>query len=340
MCSRIKVLCMAMLVVALCAVGAACSATGGSSAEPSASAPAGATGGGSSAAQSVSEPAVATGAVGPFVQYCDGYGNNGASGNSYISVLTLGAGVVESDLDPGLEGIVSYDRAETNDTYIGQINMITASSFNGLNGLVWGYHLAQADALADGSAKPLFERQRKDGGKLLVYDAEPLLNAGARLFGTNDQRRFPLLPGAQVICAAKHLTVEGPCQVWSAIAIAMAVDREKDSNLFIEDCGSRPDFKSAKERAASFDRVRRNIVECVLRCGEDNNAVYKEVFVSYKSAWVPAGHTGCALVAAPYVVLAKDALPAGGVTDLLDMTITQWEADRALQPLSLTKAVE
>jgi len=226
-----------------------------------------------------------------------------------ISVLTLGAGVVVSDLDPGLEGIVSYGRAETNDTHIGQINMITASSFNGLNGQVWGYHLAKADALADGSAKPLFERRRQDGGKLLVYDAQPLLNAGARLFGTNGQRRYPMLPGAQVICAAKNLTVEGPCRVWSAIAIAMAADREKDSNLFIEDCGSCPELKSDRERTAYFDRVRRNIVECVLRCGEDNNATYKEVFVSYKSAWVPAGHTGYALVAAPTWYLRKTRSP-------------------------------
>jgi histidine decarboxylase len=255
-------------------------------------------------------------------------------------VLTLGAGVVESDLDPGLEGIVAYDRAETNDTYIGQINMITASSFNGLNGLVWGYHLAKADRLADGSAKPLFERRRKDGGKLLVYSAEPLLDAGARLFGTGGQRRFPMLPGAHVICANKNLTIKGPCRIWSAIAIAIAEDREEDSNLFIEDCGSCPEFKSDQERAACFDRLERNVVECVLRCGEDNNATYKEVFVSYKSAWVPAGHTGCALVAAPYVVLAKDAIPSGGVTELLNMTITQWEADRELKPLSLDMVKE
>jgi histidine decarboxylase len=311
---------MIVLLIAVCLAGGACSGTAALSSE-----------------QSVSPSAVVTGAVGPFVQYCDGYGNNGASGNGYISVLTLGAGVVETALDPVLDGIVAYDRAETNDTYIGQINMITASSFNGLNGLVWGYHVAKADQLADGSAKPLFERRRKDGGTLLVYSAEPLLDAGARLFGTNAQRRFPLLPGGHVICANKSLTIEGPCQIWSAIAIAMAEDRGKDSNLFIEDAGSCPEFASEQERTAYFDRLVQNIVESVLLCGEDNNARYKEVYVGYKSASVPAGQTGCALVAAPYVVLAKDAVPSGGVTKLLDMTITQWEADRALKPLPLGK---
>lgn len=287
--------------------------------------------------QSVSPLAVVSGAVSPFAKYCDGYGNNGASGNSYISVLTLGVGTVKSDMDPGLEGIVAYDRAETNDTYIGQINMITASSFNGLNGLVWGYHVAKSDKLADGTAKPLFERQRKDGGKLLVYSADPLLDAGARLFGLNNQRRYPLLPGAHVICATKDISIKGPCNIWSAIAIAMAEDREKDSNLFIEDCGSCPAFESDAKRAEYFDKLVRNIAECVLRCGEDNNAKYKEVFISYKSAWVPEGQTGCALVAAPYVVLARNAIPSGGVSKLLSMTISQWEADRNLKPLVTTK---
>ncbi len=287
--------------------------------------------------QAVSPTAVLSGAVGPFAAYCDGYGNSGASGNGYVSVLTLGFGIVKSDMDPGLEGIVAYDRAETNDTYIGQINMITASSFNGLNGLVWGYHLAKSDQLADGVVKPLFERQRKDGGKLIVYSADPLLDAGARLFGLGTQRRYPLLPGAHVICATKDISIKGPCNIWSAIAIAIAEDRERDSNLFIEDCGSCPAFESDAKRTEYFDNLVRNIAECVLRCGEDNNARYKEVFIGYKSGWVPEGHTGCALVAAPYVVLARNAIPSGGVSKLLNMTISQWEADRMLKPLVVVK---
>ncbi len=34
---------------------------------------------------------------------------------------------------------------------IGQINMLTASSFCGLNGALWGYHLAKAESIASGS---------------------------------------------------------------------------------------------------------------------------------------------------------------------------------------------
>ena len=180
---------------------------------------------------------IVNGAVGPFDFYCDGYGNPGASGLGYVSVLKLQTGKVRMDMDTVLEEIVSYDRAETLGTYVGQINMITASSFNGLNGVVWGYHVAQEDSIADGTLKPLFIKKRSDGFEIPVYPVEPLLNAGERLFGTTDARRFPILPGAQVKCAVKSHTVKGPTSIWSAIALAIAEDREKDSNLFIEDAG-------------------------------------------------------------------------------------------------------
>ena len=71
---------------------------------------------------------VVNGAVGPFDDYCDGYGNPGSSGGGYISVLKLSTGTVAKTMDSVLEGIVSYDRAEKNDAYAGQINMIAASS--------------------------------------------------------------------------------------------------------------------------------------------------------------------------------------------------------------------
>ena len=73
-------------------------------------------------------------AIGPFQNYSDGYGNPGATGNGYISVLKVSTGAVEKTDDALLDGIVAYDRAEANDAYIGQINMVTASSFCGLAG--------------------------------------------------------------------------------------------------------------------------------------------------------------------------------------------------------------
>ena len=78
---------------------------------------------------------VLKGAVGPFDNYCDGYGNAGSSGLGYVSVLKLQTGKVKADMDVVLESIVSYDRAESLGAYVGQINMVAASSFNGLNGI-------------------------------------------------------------------------------------------------------------------------------------------------------------------------------------------------------------
>lgn len=269
---------------------------------------------------------IVNGAIGPFDAYCDGYGNVGSSGLGYISVLKLQTGKVKADMDVVLESIVSYDRAETLGTYVGQINMVAASSFNGLNGAVWGYHLAKDESIADGSIKPLFTEKRDDGADIPVYSVEPLLNAGSRLLGTNKERRFPILPGAHVNCAVKDHTVKGPTSIWSAIALTIAEDREKDSNLFIEDAGDVKDIKSDEERVAYLDRLMHNIVTSIIRCGDDSDVKYKEIFVGYKTEWIPEGYVGCALTCAPYVVLAKNAVPKGKKADaMLSMNIAEWE---------------
>lgn len=269
---------------------------------------------------------VVDGAIGPFEKYCDGYGTAGANGLGYISVLKLQTGKVKADMDVVLENIVSYDRAESLGTYVGQINMIAASSFNGLNGAVWGYHLAKEESIANGTQKPLFTKQRSDGGQIPVYSVEPLLNAGQRLFGSAAHRRFPILPGAHVSCAVKDHTVMGPTSVWCAIALAIAEDRTQDSNLFIEDAGDVPDLKDDEQRVAYLDALMHNIATSIVRCGDDSGVKYKEIFVGYKTEWIPEGHVGCALTCAPYVVLAKNAIPAGKHPhEMLSMTISEWE---------------
>lgn len=265
-------------------------------------------------------------AVGPFDDYCDGYGNPGATGPGYVSILKLETGIVRMDMDTLLEGIVSYDMAESTGTYMGQINMISASSFNGLNGAVWGYHAAKADSIANGSLEPLMIRKRRDGVRIPVYPVGPLLDAGKRLLGTNENRRFPLIPGAHVNCAAKSHHAKGPCQIWCAISLAIAEDREKDANLFMEDCGAFKTKDGARAQKPFLDHLIENISESVIRCGDNNNVKYKEIFIGYKSFAVPEGYMGCALTCAPYVVLAKNAVPLPGPPEILaSMTITQWE---------------
>lgn len=276
---------------------------------------------------------VVNGAVGPFDSYSDGYGNPGASGLGYISVLTLEIGTVISDMDEVLEEIVAFDRAEAGGTYIGQINMITASSFNGVNGVVWGYHIAKADAIANNTLEPLFMKKRSDGTEIPVYSVQPLLDAGKRLFGTAGQRRFPLLPGAHVRSAVKSQSVKGPTFIWSAIALAIAEDRNTAANLFIEDAGHTA-LQSEEDRTIFLYRLYRNIAESIIRCGDDQKVQYKEIFVGAKMEWIPEGQVGSALTCAPYVVLARKAVPAGEKPEvLLSLTLSEWEEAIGLSPL-------
>ena len=136
--------------------------------------------------------------------FCGGYMEPTATGYTYISaiVLSTGAVTVTNDfipLDEGMENIVSYDRAEKNDAYVGEINMLQASSFNGVNGAIWGYDMAKDPRI--GNMTPFLTL-----GKMPVYSIIPLRDAGRQLFGTNDQRHFPPLKGAHVICAEKSHT--------------------------------------------------------------------------------------------------------------------------------------
>jgi len=138
------------------------------------------------------------------------------------------------------------------------------------------------------------------------------------------KRRFPLLPGAHVVCAAKEYTAPGPKYIWSAIAISIAEDRTADSCLFIEDADEVA-VKDAKDLTPFADDLLHKIATCAVRCGEDSQALYKEIWISYRIKWIPEGYVGCAPVAAPYLVLAKDALPDGKPEGLLNMTLSDWE---------------
>jgi histidine decarboxylase len=279
-------------------------------------------------------PAVVNGAISPFEQYCMGYMNPGNNGLGYISTMKLSVDMVSiQGLDEGTEGIVSYDRCEKDDAYIGQINMLTASSFCGVNGALWGYHLAIADSIANGSLQPMYY-ENQNGQWIPVYPVYPLLDAAQRLFGVDAQRRFPPMPGAHVICANKNFTDNGPTWVWASIAIAIADNRDADANLFIEDAGCFPGALTAPVVVQNLQTTQRNVTKSVILCGQDQNVLYKEIFVGYKYLYVPDGYVGCALTCAPYVSLAKGTIPGGYIpSDLLNMTISQWERLLGLSPL-------
>ena len=79
----------------------------------------------------------------PYDLYCLGYPQQ----NGYITAPVLSIGVAKETFShvgsKVLDSIIAYDRAETQETYICQINMIIVSSFVGPQGLIWGYDLAK-----------------------------------------------------------------------------------------------------------------------------------------------------------------------------------------------------
>jgi len=295
---------------------------------------------------------VVNGAIGNAPANCMGYMNPGASGSGYIATMKLSVDTVSMDgLDPGAGGIVSYDRCEKNDAYIGQINMLTASSFCGVNGALWGYHLAMASEIKDGTLEPMFTYPGPDypsgeklpsQGPVPIYPATPLLDAAERLFGRMDSngdgetdlRRFPPLPGAHVICANKSESRTGPGFFWSIIGIAIAEDRETQSSLFIEDCGLDTTSANSVEAKEALRCHLMAVAKSMVLCGQDQGVSFVSAFIGGKFIDVKEGEWGCALACAPYVLLAQDAVAQlAEPARLTGMTIDEWEQSLRLEPL-------
>ena len=176
---------------------------------------------------------------------CGGYLEPTATGQpgAYISTVLLSTGSVdleqfpgypfEEDLDQGMAEIVSYDRAECNDSYIGQVNMLQASSFSGVNGAIWGYDLAVDSRI--GKTHPVGRIEN-----IPIYSLIPLRDATRQLFGVADSRHFPPQEGAMVVCAEKYRTSavsDGNMWIWCALGFAIAEDRDNHACLFMEDTG-------------------------------------------------------------------------------------------------------
>ena len=283
-------------------------------------------------------------AISPYDDYCDGYGMPGAYGNGYVSILKVSAGTVEKTDDGLIDRIVTYDKAEAADAYIGQINMLTASSFCGMAGQVWGYDLARHDDITSGKSQPLFSVKQFDGSELKVFDAQPLLDAGKELFGTEENRRYHLIPGAHTICANKGITAYRPKSgelqdgeaygVWSFIAISLSADRDFSADLFIEDAGVWTENDNEEDMIACLEDHRKEIVWSVVECGRDSNVLFDRTYVGFAYRMMKPGEIGNAITVGPYVTLARNAVPADGFTSLNDINLTEWLKEMNFQPLT------
>ncbi len=265
---------------------------------------------------------------------CDGFANNGLT-NSYVLTTHLGVGVSDDTLDnPGsdvLSQINAFDRAEIHGTNIGQINMIIVSSFCGPSGLIWGYDIAKSEELYRDYPNNVEYVESHTKEKIPVYSIMPLLTSTRALFGTVEKKKFPIIPGAHVPCAGKNMKMRGPGHIYAALAIGIAKDRESDACLLMEDMGEiKLDFNlpprlQHEELELRKEEIIKKISNSITVIGDNQKIKYKEIFAGMVDLRINSSQMGCALVAAPYITLARNAIPAGDINSLFTMSLSEWK---------------
>jgi len=259
-------------------------------------------------------------AISSYGNYCIGYPYKGG----YIAALLLNIDSFNTTSDnlesEGLDSIVAYDRAETSSAYIGQINMSLVSSFVGPEGLIWGYDVAKNDEIL----LPEYLSQKVIGHKfngLTIKNGENLRKAATALFGTNNKRFFPFLPGSHVPCAAKFHFAKGQVYLYATIAIGIPKDRDNNACSLMEDVGEIKKFSNEY-----FDQIKQKIslgvISSVLEIGKNQNIEFEEIIVDTIIKEIKKGDMGCALVAMPYFHLAKNAYDK----NLPDINLKNWIA--------------
>lgn len=248
-----------------------------------------------------------------YNSHCTGYQNPDNLGPGYILGTCLEIGKVPiSFRHPGsdmLDRINAFDMAEAQGTYLGQVNMITVSSFCGIQGSVWGLDVARHPDLKNTKSLHLTDVERHDGKMIPVLSAEPLLDATKRLIGSREKKRFPILPGSHVPCATKHITKDGPCRLYCALAIGIPENREVDACLLMEDVGELSKGSHIGYFLEEYrDELKANAAKSVTAVGSNQKILYKEIYVSLTDIDVHGGEVGCALIAAPYLALAQNAV--------------------------------
>lgn len=256
--------------------------------------------------------------LGSQLNYCEGYGNPGASGQGYILGLALGVAQTQSQLGhPGsstLDEINAFDKAEASDTYLGQINMITVSSFCGPNGLILGYDLLRSESLFQ--KHPAIADRRN---KTKIYSAAALIASTRGLFGTIKEKHYPLLPGSHVPCAQRTYTTFGPKHIYGALALAIPEDREKSASLMMEDVGLIKSHINSNRQL-----ILERLVDSIHAVGKNQGITYPEVFVEIKDLEIHQGAIGCALIAAPYFTLARKIASGKKGRGFRTMSLEEW----------------
>ena len=280
----------------------------------------------------MNKQAILDGALSVYSKNCNGFGGGG---NNYIltPLLMVGKDKIRFGHQGSaiLDEINAFDLAETESAYIGQLNLIQVSSFCGPQGLVWGYDIAQKDIA---QTEPLLAgKQYKNfrDNDVQVYSAWPLIDSSIALFGSRDAKRFPIMPGSHVPAAYKSYTLcnlppsEEVCHVYATIGLGVPKDRDTDAVLLMEDVGWMPRHTDRPDFSEQYQQLLNSMVLSVLQIGENQSVEYEKIYVASKEVAIEPLEVGCALVVAPYITLARNAIPAGGIKQLSESDLAQWQ---------------
>jgi len=257
--------------------------------------------------------------ISPFDAYCSGSGMQPT--DAYVTTPLIATGVTPSECSHSgsdlLDRIIAFDRAEGEFANITQTNMVTVSSFNGLNGVILGYDLLPQEL----RRHPLVDENQYP----YVYDAAPLFEVTQALYGTVRDKHFPIAPGQHLLCAYKTFYHAGPSVIYGALALAIAEDRSQNADLFMEDHGllsiSHHNTVTPEQQMAVVE----NLILAVDQISNNLGIRYKKIFVGFKYRNVKAGEMGCVITAAPYIHLARKAIPHNDPTLLQTMRLDEWK---------------
>ncbi len=267
-----------------------------------------------------------------YNQHCTGYQNPDNIGTGYILAPSLHVGSVPIKFSHPdsviLDEINAFDMAEARGVYLGQINVITVSSFCGPQGLIWGYDLVTHAALQHKSQLKITTLTNHQKNKVPVYEAAPLFEATQQLLGGRDGKHFPILPGSHVPCATKRIIKTGPSHLYCALAIGIPQNRKQQACLLMENVGEMGPIPHTAESIEQYrQHIKLDTAQSILLVGENQNINYQKIFVGISDIVITAGSIGCALVAAPYLCLAKKAIPTNYKTAdaLKSLSLNQWQ---------------
>jgi histidine decarboxylase len=218
-----------------------------------------------------------------------------------------------------LDGINAFDLAEVAKANLGQINMMTVSSFCGPKGTIWGYDICSSKKNPN-----LYFDVVKNGGKNIpVFDVEPLNDAFTALTGSIDEPVIPFLAGSHVPCAAKWIVEKGKTRLYSALGLGIPKDRKKNACLIMEDVGVIP--LGVTDVEAYKKGVLVSLSESILAVGKNQKYEVEEMFLGINDLCVDEGEIGCALIACPYFLLPERSLIKE--KDLSLMSIQDWQKE-------------